>query len=409
MADRARGRPPARPHRPARRRARVRRARRPAVRRAAPRPAAGGTRAPPRARAGARALERRCRRRAAGRLRGAHRRARRGQRPRASPVSPTASKAPVCPSSTAPWSGGAAGRGAHGPARGARRCRARPRRRRADRRARRRAGLPTVLDLCRRRRRRRLRRAPAALGPGRRARAACGLVAAVPGARAHGRARVRRAGARAARRCSRARRPATLRDARVPIDPAAPRVIGWRLAEPGGEGRAVHRGRGRRHRAVPHREPRPRGDRRRRRPAPVGAARPRAGGGRAARASSTPRRSPGGPCTCGHPCCSAGDVLDDARVLEEASCAGVPSVMPADACSGVDGFVSPHVLVAAVDDAAQWYDVLHHVLDDPTVRMRRARRKRRAAPTRSTARPRPRRSCSRLMGWAAYRRAGVPA
>jgi hypothetical protein len=59
-------------------------------------------------------------------------------------------------------------------------------------------------------------------------------------------------------------------------------------------------------------------------------------------------------------------------VLEEAGCAGVASVMPAAATSGVDGYVSPHVLVSDVDTADGWYDVLHHVLDDPRVRARRA-------------------------------------
>ena len=66
------------------------------------------------------------------------------------------------------------------------------------------------------------------------------------------------------------------------------------------------------------------------------------------------------------------EIVDDARLLEEASCAGVPSVLPADAAAGVDGFVSSHVLVQSADSADDWYDALHHVLDDPGVRARRA-------------------------------------
>ena len=69
---------------------------------------------------------------------------------------------------------------------------------------------------------------------------------------------------------------------------------------------------------------------------------------------------------------AGGEILDDARLLEEASCAGVPSIMPATAGSGVDGFVSSHVLVPTVDTPDDWYDALHHVLDDPGVRSARA-------------------------------------
>ncbi len=66
------------------------------------------------------------------------------------------------------------------------------------------------------------------------------------------------------------------------------------------------------------------------------------------------------------------EILDDARRLEEAGCAGVPSIMPLVAHGGVDGFVSSHVLVESVDTPDHWYDALHHVLDDPIVRQIRA-------------------------------------
>ena len=66
------------------------------------------------------------------------------------------------------------------------------------------------------------------------------------------------------------------------------------------------------------------------------------------------------------------EILDDARRLEEAGCAGVPSIMPLAAQAGVDGFVSSHVLVESVETPDHWYDALHHVLDDPIVRQIRA-------------------------------------
>ncbi|MGO9875618.1 MAG: hypothetical protein ACLPVY_17680 [Acidimicrobiia bacterium] len=71
------------------------------------------------------------------------------------------------------------------------------------------------------------------------------------------------------------------------------------------------------------------------------------------------------------PTLSGAEIVDDARLFDEASCAGVPTVMPADACTGVDGFVSPNVLVQSVDRADDWYDALHHVLDDTGRRTRR--------------------------------------
>jgi hypothetical protein len=96
------------------------------------------------------------------------------------------------------------------------------------------------------------------------------------------------------------------------------------------------------------------------------------------------------------------DIVDDARVLEEAGCAGVPSVMPAGASGGVDGYLSSHVLVQAVDDPQLWYDVVHHVLDDPNVHSRRSEEAWRRAdavdgPAASKA------VVSRLMGWASFK------
>jgi hypothetical protein len=106
------------------------------------------------------------------------------------------------------------------------------------------------------------------------------------------------------------------------------------------------------------------------------------------------------------PALTGNDIIDDARLLEEASCAGVPSVMPADASAGVDGQLSSHVLVETVDDPQLWYDVVHHVLDDPEVHARRAEESWRRAdaldgPAASKA------VVSRLMGWAEYKGPGA--
>jgi len=102
------------------------------------------------------------------------------------------------------------------------------------------------------------------------------------------------------------------------------------------------------------------------------------------------------------PALLAGEIVDDARLFEEASCAGVPSVMPADAGTGVDGFVSPHVLVQSCDRGDDWYDALHHVLDDTGRRTRRAHEAARRAdaldsPAASKA------VVTRIMGLARYR------
>jgi hypothetical protein len=97
-----------------------------------------------------------------------------------------------------------------------------------------------------------------------------------------------------------------------------------------------------------------------------------------------------------------GEIVDDARMFEEASCAGVPTVMTAAAGAGVDGYVSPHVLVESCDRGDDWYDALHHVLDDPARRTRRAHEAARRAdaldsPAASKA------VVTRIMGLARYR------
>ncbi len=95
-------------------------------------------------------------------------------------------------------------------------------------------------------------------------------------------------------------------------------------------------------------------------------------------------------------------VADDSRLLEEASLGGVPTVLPAAATAGVDGFVSPFVQVLTPEHAEEWTNALHHVLDEPAVRAQRAGEARRRADAvdglaaaKATA--------SRFMGWAGYR------
>jgi hypothetical protein len=103
-------------------------------------------------------------------------------------------------------------------------------------------------------------------------------------------------------------------------------------------------------------------------------------------------------------------VVDDARVLEEASCAGVASVMPAAATTGVDGFVSPHVQVQSPDRPEEWTNALHHVLDDADVRAHRAHEARRRADA-VDGLAAGKAVVSRFMGWAGHgtSRAAVPA
>ena len=196
-------------------------------------------------------------------------------------------------------------------------------------------------------------------------------------------------------------RAAALRDVRAPVDPAAARVVGWQLALAGGEvlpyagavagGIARYLTESRDHVEIV-------GD---------ADALPTLLRGHE-RVSVVPGRALDAEMIAGWaahiwtPSLVDGELLDDARVLEEASCAGVPSIMPAAACAGVDGFVSSHVLVQEVDRPEQWYDALHHVLDDPDVRTRRAEEAWRRADALDGAAA-SKSVVSRLMGWAAYR------
>jgi hypothetical protein len=97
-------------------------------------------------------------------------------------------------------------------------------------------------------------------------------------------------------------------------------------------------------------------------------------------------------------------VVDDSRLLEEASLAGVPTVLPAAATTGVDGFVSPFVQVLSPDRAEEWMNALHHLLDDPEVRAQRADEARRRAES-VDGLAAAKATVSRFMGWATYRTA----
>jgi hypothetical protein len=98
-------------------------------------------------------------------------------------------------------------------------------------------------------------------------------------------------------------------------------------------------------------------------------------------------------------------LLDDARLLEEASSAGVATVMPAAALTGVDGVVSPHVLVESEHRADGWLNALHHLLDDDETRARRSQEAvRRADALNGLAVARA--MITRLRGWAGYQGAG---
>jgi hypothetical protein len=96
-----------------------------------------------------------------------------------------------------------------------------------------------------------------------------------------------------------------------------------------------------------------------------------------------------------------GAMVDDSRVLEEASLAGVPTVLPAAATAAVDGFVSPFVQVLAPERAEEWTNALHHVLDTPEVRAQRtdeARRRAESVDGLASAKA----TVSRFMGWATH-------
>ncbi len=264
------------------------------------------------------------------------------------------------------------------------------------------AGLPTVLDVAAADvagegdapGRAGLTDAAAALA------AACGLVVAAPGARLSA---ARRSDARALSLPTLLGRSeaAALRDVRAPVDALAPRVIGWRLDGPGADpvpyAAAVAEGVARYLAEIRDRVE-VAGDLERV-PAPLRDYERVTG---VSSRPTDPGTIAGWALHVWTPALAGDELLDDARAFEQASLAGVPSIMPAAALSGVDGYVNPHVLVESVDDAGQWYDAVHHVFDDPIVRARRADEAGRRADSVDGAA-----ACkavvSRLLGWASYR------
>ena len=102
------------------------------------------------------------------------------------------------------------------------------------------------------------------------------------------------------------------------------------------------------------------------------------------------------------PALAGGEIAGDTRPFELVSSLGVPSVMPVDASTAVDGLVSPYLLVQAVDRPQEWADSLHHVLDDAATRARRTRealRRADALDSAATANT----VVGRFLGWATYR------
>ena len=201
---------------------------------------------------------------------------------------------------------------------------------------------------------------------------ACGLAVATPGARI---TTARAAGARTVDLPTllTRERVAALRDARAAVDPTGALVIGWRIGAAGAPAAAYNDavGDGIARILMEHQRDRVEivGDPERVPPALRGHERVAV----VAAADADPETIAGWSVHVWTPILLGDEIVDDARLLEEASCAGVPSIMPAAAAaSGVDGFVSSHVLVESAANADHWYDALHHVLDDPTVRAVRA-------------------------------------
>jgi hypothetical protein len=263
------------------------------------------------------------------------------------------------------------------------------------------AGLPTALDVCPDDialddidALARLTPAAAKLA------AACGLVVAPGGARY---AAAVASGGRALLLPTLLARPraAALRDTRIPGDPPTTRVIGWRLGA--GTDSAPHYAdavaAGIERYLTEHRDcVEIVGDAARVPAALRSHERVAVVGGR----DVDPETIAGWDAHVWTPNMAGDEVVDDARVLEEASCAGVPSIMPAGACGGVDGLISSHVLVQTPDDPDLWYDALHHVLDDPNVHARRAEEVARRADAVDGAAA-SKAVVSRLMGWASYK------
>ena len=334
-----------------------------------------------------------------------HRRARRGRARRASTASPTTSKRPGVP----------VARRAASTARGDAARPATPRsccwsgvaptpELDALIAARRAAGLPTVLDVGPPTSIEPATTAPRLTAAARRARRRVRCSSSAPGGARHAAARAlgrARAGAADVAH-PRARRGAPRR-ARGTSMPAAPLVIGWRLG-PGRAGPTYADGRRPRASRVSSTEHRDRvevvGDAGRR-------ARRRCAGTSGSRSSPRRARSRGdrglGGARVDAARCSAARSLDDARVLRggelrrrrRASC-------PPTRCAASTASSRRTCSSSPRTTPTEWYDALHHVLDDPDVRARRAQEAR--APGRRARRRSPRRKAvvSRFMGWAAY-------
>jgi hypothetical protein len=101
------------------------------------------------------------------------------------------------------------------------------------------------------------------------------------------------------------------------------------------------------------------------------------------------------------PALVGGRVADDLRRFEEVSYLGVPSVMPAAASRAVDGFVSPNVLVKSMKRPEEWTEVLGGIFGDEGRRAQRAQEALRRAesiddPSLAKA------VANRFLGWAQY-------
>jgi hypothetical protein len=96
-----------------------------------------------------------------------------------------------------------------------------------------------------------------------------------------------------------------------------------------------------------------------------------------------------------------GAIADDALLYDEASYAGVPTVLPVEARHVIDGFPSPPLVVQSPDQPEQWAAALRHVVDSKATRAARAQevsRRAEAVDAAMTARL----TVNRLLGWARY-------
>src|SRR5262249_62367611 len=75
------------------------------------------------------------------------------------------------------------------------------------------------------------------------------------------------------------------------------------------------------------------------------------------------------------PALAAGVVADDRVAVVRASCAGVPTAMPASARTSDAGYTTPELLVADPDEPDAWSSALLFVVDaEPELRTLLARR-----------------------------------